>query len=181
MRRPDEAPGFAAATLADATDVLKQAGVTAWLTDGTLLGAVRERTFIAGDRDMDLGAMITQYSPRVLPALRGAGFEIIKTLGTPRHGLEHKLKRDGFRIDIFWHYDTPAGGTWHAAWDHGRMLTYRYERLALAQLSFLGRTFWAPTPPRLHLTAKYGLDWRTPKPDWDWARDPANLREEDPP
>lgn len=179
MRRPAENPPRAVLTLADATKALAGAGVTAWLTDGTLLGAIRERAFITHDKDMDLGAMITEYSPAALTALIAAGFEVVKTLGTRRRGLEHKLMRDDFRIDIFWHYDLPDGGVWHAAWDGKTMLRYEYDRLALAPLRLLGRTFWAPTPPRLHLTAKYGLDWRTPKPEWDWARDPANVREED--
>lgn len=178
MKRPAEAPKQAHAVLAAAVDALAAVGVTAWLTDGTLLGAIREGAFIEHDQDMDVGAMITEFTPAVIPALRAAGFTIRKTLGTPERGLQHKLAMNEFRIDIFWHYDSPTDGVWHAAWDGKTMLAYQYDRLALAHITFLGRTFWAPTPPRLHLTQKYGPDWRTPRPDWDWARDPSNLKEE---
>lgn len=174
-RIPAEHPAEALAVLTDAVAALQRAGVTAWLTDGTLLGAVRERRFIAHDRDMDLGAMITQHSGAAMRELRAAGFHLRKTLGSKAAGLEYKLDRDGFRLDIFWHYDDPQGGVWHAAWQGKTMLRYAYETLALAPMDFMGRRFWAPYPPKLHLVAKYGMDWRTPKPTWDWAMDPVNL------
>lgn len=177
-RIPAEHPAEALAVLTDAVAALQRAGVTAWLTDGTLLGAVRERRFIAHDRDMDLGAMITQHSGAAMRELRAAGFHLRKTLGSKAAGLEHKLDRDGFRLDIFWHYDSPDGGVWHAAWDRGRMIRYHYSRLVLAPLMFMRRAFWAPSPPKLHLAQKYGLGWRTPKRDWDWALDPINAQPE---
>src|SRR5690606_31462967 len=98
-RIPAEHPAEALAVLTDAVAALQRAGVTAWLTDGTLLGAVRERRFIAHDRDMDLGAMITQHSGAAMRELRAAGFHLRKTLGSKAAGLEHKLDRDGFRLD----------------------------------------------------------------------------------
>lgn len=176
MKRPADSPALAIAALADAAHALATAGVTAWLTDGTLLGAIRERAFIPHDLDMDLGAMITEYTQSAIPELTAAGFQLVKTLGTPEDGLQHKLMRDGFRIDIFWHYDRPTGGVQHSAYDRRGRITYEYDHLTLAPLEFLGRTFWAPTPPRLHLVQKYGPDWRTPVTDWDWADGPVNAR-----
>lgn len=177
--RPAENPRLAIRLLHEAATALERVGVTVWLTDGTLLGAIREHTFIAHDADMDLGAHITEYTADVIPALKATGFTIYRTLGTIKTGLEHKLDRDGMRIDIFWHYDKPRHrGVWHAAWQGRKRITYHYERLVLERTTLLGHTFWAPTPPRLHLAAKYGPAWRTPIEDWDWARDPANAREE---
>lgn len=176
VRRPSDSPSEALNALTDAVQALESVGVTAWLTDGTLLGAVRDRGFIAHDADMDLGAMVNEYHPRVVPALKRAGFTVRKTHGTKQRGLEHRLKRDGFRLDIFWHYDTPGGGVWHAAWLRGEMLRYDYQSLTLAPLHFMERTFWAPSPPKLHLVTKYGPAWRTPVTDWDWAYGPANVR-----
>lgn len=176
MRRPSEKPTAALSVLRAAVDALEAVGVTAWLTDGTLLGAVRERAFIRHDRDMDLGAHISEYTPDVELALLGAGFVIREVLGTTVSGLEHKLLLDGFKLDIFWHSDSPAGGVWHAAWEGGSRIVYEYDHLAIARLRFLGVAFWAPTPPKLHLVQKYGSDWRTPIEDWDWAGDPHNGR-----
>ncbi len=179
MKRPSSNPAAAVLTLYEAAQALARAGVTAWLTDGTLLGAIRERSFIEHDQDMDLGAMITEHHDGVLPALEAAGFRLRRALGTPERGLEHKLERNGLHLDIFWHYDSAGGGVWHAAWLDGEMLTYEYPRLVLAQLTLLGRKFWAPHPAKLHLVTKYGANWRTPVTDWDWALGPANVRRED--
>ena len=176
FRKPSEDPRAAARALSDLADALERAGVTAWLTDGTLLGAVRDGGFIPHDLDMDLAAMSTQYGPDVEGAIAAAGFETRKVHGTPGHGLQHKLARDGFRVDIFWHYDTPDGGVKHSAYDRAGEIEYLYPQLVLARYRAFGREFWAPTPPKLHLVTKYGPDWRTPQTEWDWADGPANAR-----
>lgn len=174
--KPSQNPKAAVAVLVDAVRALEAVGVTSWLTDGTLLGAIRERAFILHDADMDLGAMITEYHPDVIPALVVAGFRLRKTHGRVDCGLEHKLCKDGFNLDIFWYYDTPEGGVVSSAYDSAGRIEFVYDRLVLARLRLLGHVFWAPTPPRLHLVQKYGPAWRTPVVDWDWADDPHNGR-----
>jgi hypothetical protein len=44
----------------------------------------------------------------------------------------------------------------------------------LAPLTFLGRTFLAPSDPVAFLVTKYGPEWRTPVTTWDWAWGPRN-------
>lgn len=178
MKRPSEAPQKALHVLRAAVTTLESLGITTWLTDGTLLGAIRERAFIAHDKDMDLGAMLEQWTPQVDAALRAAGFTIRKKHGTPRRGLQHKLLKDDYRLDIFWHTDLPGGGVEHSAYDARGRITYTYDHLQLAKLKFLGHEFWAPHPARLHLVQKYGPAWRTPITDWDWADGPPNARRE---
>lgn len=177
-KRPGDAPKVAKRVLDDAIGALESLGITTWLTGGVLLGAVRERGFVPHDLDMDVGAMITEYTPKVNEELIARGFTIRKVLGKPSRGLQTKLARDDIHMDIFWHSDTPSGGVVHSL--HGRRAEYlcEFSTLVLARLQFMGSWYWAPHPPKLALVEKYGPDWRTPmrQEDYDWAKTPRNVR-----
>lgn len=177
-KRPGDAPRAAQAALNDAIDALESLGITAWLTGGVLLGAVRERAFVPHDLDMDIGAMITQYTPEVNNALTARGFTIRRVLGTPARGLQTKIARDEFYLDIFWHSDTPTGGAVHSLHGKGGEWECTYSTLVLARIKFLGEWYWAPWPPRLALVEKYGPAWRTPmkQADYHWAKTPKNVK-----
>ena len=85
-RRMDDSAAFE--ILARTTRVLDGLGLRWWLTDGTLLGFVRERGFIGHDIDVDLGLPASAYSPELEAALEAAGLELYGRYGTPEDGLE---------------------------------------------------------------------------------------------
>lgn len=175
--RPGDNPRAAKAALDDTIAALESLGITTWLTGGVLLGAIRERSFVPHDLDMDVGAMINQYTPEVNGELTARGFTIRRVLGDPKRGLQTKLARDGFYLDIFWHTDTPDGGVVHSLHGKGGEWLCEYSNLVLARIKFLGSWYWAPHPPRLALIEKYGMAWRTPmrQADYHWARTPKNV------
>ena len=55
--------------LIDVTDVLDEYGCTNWLSDGTLLGAIRENDFIAHDYDIDVGVLASEFNPESIHKL----------------------------------------------------------------------------------------------------------------
>lgn len=158
-------------TLAVAT--LKRAGVRAFLVDGTLLGAVRERKFIAHDRDVDLGVFIGEHQLDLPIRLEAVGLRHTRTYGTVERGLQYAFRRNSVKVDTFFYY-TDDAGHYHAAWKDGEPIRYSYPPFALAPLSFLGAQWLAPADPEAFLVAKYGPDWRTPVTEWDWAWGPRN-------
>jgi len=154
-------------------DVLHRHGARPFLVDGTLLGAVREGRFIAHDTDVDTGCFIEDLRPRLQCALTRAGFRLHRIYGTPARGYQLSLKRHKIKTDVFFYYRDPQG-RYHAAWQKGQPIRYRYWDFGLAPIQFLGLRFLVPDDPERFLRTKYGEVWRTPQVEWDWAWGPAN-------
>lgn len=167
--------------LCDARDILQALGITCWLTDGTLLGAVREGGFISYDKDMDLGVDALQYKPEIVECFQQAGFYLHGRYGIPDCGLVLAFKRNEIKVDLFFFYRSWDRTVWHAAWHcptpgaTPQMIQYVYPSFRLKYMRFLDETFLAPAEPEKYLTLKYG-DWRTPVHKWDWKFDPKNHR-----
>lgn len=156
----------------DLLTILESVGVTAWVQDGTLLGLIRENRLIPWDRDTDTGCLITSWKPEAQAALEGAGFTLT-TLGTLEDGWQHRWARDDEKTDIFFYY--AAGGMiWHAAYLQGAQYRFTYEPFELERYRVLGVPLWVPSPPEAFLETKYGRDWRAPRKQWHYAKDPKN-------
>jgi len=178
--------------LCDACAALDSIKVPYWLTDGTLLGFIRNGDFIAHDNDIDLGVHIKNYSPDIIKAFKKIGFKMKHQYGcNERGGKEYTFKRDGIKVDIFFFYDE-ENTTWHGAWLyesgflHSRwfrksglskpsLIRYGYKNFALSTMEIRGKTFSIPENPIHYLEQKYGKDWSTPVKDWNWATSPKNI------
>lgn len=164
----------ARANLSNAYDCLVSAGVTAFLVDGTLLGAVREGQFLAHDRDIDLGVFEETYTPRAVAAFRRAGFTVHRQYGTRAVGYEISFRRHDVKVDVFLYY-LADGFRFHAAWPKRKPpIRYAYVPFELKPIAFCGRDYMAPSPPEDFLERKYGADWRIPVTEWDWRWGPKN-------
>ncbi|MDX1510434.1 MAG: glycosyltransferase [Nitriliruptorales bacterium] len=173
-RHPVQLDRDAAATaLHEAVAALARAGVRAWLTDGTLLGCVREGDFIQHDWDVDLAVHAGTPGATMKDALVDIGFRVVSEVGTPEHGHQIRFMRDHVELDIYVFY-TDGDSMWHAAWMDGQPIIYRYQPFDLEDHEFLGRTYAVPSPPERYLETKYGPDWRVPRTDWNWAYSPLN-------
>ena len=167
--------------LARTARVLDSEGARWWLTDGTLLGFVRDGAFLGHDTDVDLGLRISDYSPRLVRALESAGLSIYETYGSVENGLQITVRSrwlylPGTSLDLFFFYDDPATRTmWHAAYFRETQLRYRYTPFDLGQLEHRGETYSIPSPPQAFLQAKYGDSWRIPDPTWHNMLSPRSL------
>lgn len=72
--------------------VLDDMKVDWWLTDGTLLGFVRDNAFIAHDADVDIGVSAKDYTPALERRLAAAGLELYARGGQPDNGYEITLR-----------------------------------------------------------------------------------------
>lgn len=143
------------------------AGITFWLSDGSLLGAHRDGE-VAGP-DLDLGVWVEDL-PRVRQALTARVVTRRPSQIKARYGATpvdiHGHHRDG---DTVWY---PLHRRQHLAYAYPARLFQVLTRVELYGLPAL-----APSPVEDYLVAHYGSDWATPRTGWRWDRDPPCLVE----
>ncbi len=182
--------------LADVAKVLQKYGCIWWLSDGTLLGAMRDKKFIKHDDDIDLGVWAESFDIRAIHELVLKYGCIIRRLqGKPDDGMVISLGRAGVHLDLFFYYPisnldkAKKPSTKRAIYCSMYLLKEPYDtsnkadRLnficpdfkPLIRHKFMGYTFWVPKNATEHLEAAYGKDWRVPKPNWDTLKDQKNL------
>ena len=155
----------------DARDFfLKHFGKELFLTYGTLLGFVRQGTFISGDDDFDVGFMADSKDPATVKKetlsmirdLVGAGFSV----SFNRRGRLFRLHGrnqgvEGAHLDIhsFWEQDGKV-------WAHNDFCTPgKREQFVPAKEQDYGLfKAFVPIDPEAFLSAHYGPDWRVPDP-----------------
>lgn len=166
-------PDIAVRVLSEAVHCFAKAGVTAWMQDGTLLGAVRHGTIIPWDYDMDLGVMHDEWVPEVNTRLARAGFRNVGNHNRPASDYHQKFRRDGVQFCVFHYYREPDGRVWHGIRRRTRRWYYDRE-FDIRPYPINGVLLPAPYPPEEFLRVKYGPDWRTPRQRWDSFNAPAN-------
>lgn len=141
-------------TLLAMKDVFDAHGKRFFLDRGTLLGAVREKGFIASDYDIDVGV----FSDEITLA------EIIRMF----EGTEFILNQDfdykvgfigptGIQVDFFLSI-RENGYVMSKGWKS--VHTWYFSDFELMEYNFLGTTFYIPENYEKHLEENYG-NWRT--------------------
>jgi hypothetical protein len=172
--------------LIDAIDTLNDQGLTNFIIDGTLLGAIREGDFIAHDTDIDIGVMMEEWTIDILAEvfknMMYKGFILYHSFGIFGKHFELAWYRDGIKVDFFFYYKVGDKIRFNAFLNGGRtlpddILTYEYDAINFNisnTMVFNGLIVNVPFAPEQILIQKYGEDWKTPKTKWDWANGPKN-------
>ena len=163
--------------------ILKRNGVKYWLTDGTLLGLIRNGDFISHDKDTDIGVDFKTFTPKCFMELKKR-FKIIHILGYTEDSLEISLMRGGVKTDLFFFYlknstDKNRPIYYHSAFYNIKKniynrVDYIYEYFETKYSDFLGRDFPIPEDPYKFITTKYGDKWETPVKKWNYITSPKN-------
>lgn len=155
--------------------ILDDLKVPYFLSNGTLLGCIRDGDLIPHDSDIDLGVFIEDYKPEILDAFLAKGFVIHGIFGTIENGYELSLRRK-VKLDIFFYYKEDDKRVMSVF--SGGQIKYVYPDFKTIPWTFLGEPVHIPEKYEAYLTAQYG-DWKTPVEVWNYAKDPHNLKNED--
>jgi hypothetical protein len=85
-----------------------------WLSDGTLLGAVREQDFISHDTDTDIGVSWSTFSKECFLEIVQV-FKLVNVYGYVDDCLELTIERAGTKTDIFLFYEKNGTEIYHSA------------------------------------------------------------------
>ncbi|TXI37275.1 MAG: hypothetical protein E6Q56_10855 [Mycobacterium sp.] len=172
-------PTWALQNLIDIARLFESRGNRYMLSDGTLLGAVRDGQFIPWDHDTDLLVPIQDFDPVVLRDLHCEGFQITRCFGFPEDGMEFTLRRYGIDTDLFFLYPRGTGSYISSYWwdiidGTAEWIDYDFPLLEGGWIDFQEHRFRAPADPERYLSCAYGDSWRTPNDRWNWRVDPPN-------
>ena len=160
----------ATAVLKEIKRIMDSAGVTFFLRQGTLLGAIRDNAFIPWDDDLDLGSVIglhglTEKSvDPVVATFRDNGY--VARIDRLDHCLHVLMVRSAIRIE--WRCYRVFGDS---IYQYPAVQTPVSLFTDLMEIDFIGQKFLSPNPPEEYLRLKYGDEWMTPKQSGDFEAD----------
>ncbi|CAN5172456.1 hypothetical protein BH09ACT11_BH09ACT11_02950 [soil metagenome] len=155
------------------TVLREDCGVPAYISYGTLLGAVRDGRLIGHDNDIDLSYVSSHTSPvdvareafRVERCLVAHGWAVRRGSGA-RINVRVRMSDGSMRfIDVFTSHW--VDGVYYQPSDTGFELETE-AILPLGEVTLMGRTFPAPADPERLLALTYGPNWRTPDPSFKY-------------
>lgn len=161
--------------------LVEELGLDAYVTFGTLLGAVRTGHLIQHDDDADLGYLSAHSHPAEVAregfavgrALRRHGYAAVRlSAGHIQIHFSHEGLADFF-VDVFsgWHLD----GWWYQVFSV-RAAVARDEILPVGSTMVEDRPEPAPKDPARTLEAIYGPGWSVPDPAFRFAIPPGTGR-----
>ncbi len=179
--------------LNDVCEILKRNNVNYWLEGGTLLGAIRNSKLIPWDHDLDIGLLFEseEKSKKIVKILKKR-FKV-KTLDFPDYDdiwqlgdirllkvYKNKFKKTKTDpcLDIFFYYKGElenVGPVYkYVVWNRN---AYHPEKFLnkLKRTELEGFEFPVPGLYEEFLEAKYGLDWKTPKKEWNVGLDDGSV------
>jgi hypothetical protein len=150
--------------------ILQDEGQQVFINSGTLLGAVREESFIGHDDDIDLGLILTAEDERDVVQ----EFISVYRLLSARPELDIKTSFNSPVLKITFPSDVVVDlfPTWIKSdkvfvWPHTCGELNETDLLPLKKIKLSGIKFPAPAEPEKMLELNYGCSWT--KPDADFA------------
>ena len=146
------------------------------ISDGTALGARRERNFIKNDHDIDLAvfkkdANTVSKANKIIKCMKKHGFRLKNRLGNLNIGFECQFEKDRVPLDIFW-VDTEGiykgkkvfvASSYFDLCDDlpNGVCVWGVSPYRVQSINFLGKKYFCL--PKKTLVEKYGRDWKIPK------------------
>jgi SAM-dependent methyltransferase len=162
-------------------EALEESGVKPFLAYGTLLGAVRDGTFIGHDSDADLAYVSAHEHPvdaamesfRLHRRLLAMGYEIVRHSGLAFKVIVRESDGTPRGLDVFG--GLMRDGTLYLMGEVGHPFSRDWLE-PRSEVTLAGRVFPAPHAPEHLLEAMYGPGWRVPDPAYKFETPEAVRR-----
>lgn len=160
---------------------MNEVGIPYWLEFGTLLGAVREHSFISHDFDLDVGLFKEDYSDIIREVLKKYGFKRIRCITALDFidAYEETYLYKGVTIDLFFFSrEKNCDGVYcydfvpvysdikRTKKGDNAIRRIHFPRIDLIEYSFIGINTFVPENYEEHLCMHYGKDYMIPNPHW---------------
>lgn len=140
-----------------AKELLDEKQIEFCLIYGTLLGAIREKSFISHDYDVDIYIEDEQALLNAIPEFYARGFKLCRVV---QHRL-YSFMVDGVYIDLYIYGKAPFPFNLWCYWLAGDIMPKKLFT-GKEEIDFLGGRFKVPQNPENIISFLYGKSWRTP-------------------
>jgi len=163
--------------------IFTELNIQYWLEYGTLLGAVRDKSFISNDLDIDLGLFLKDYSEDIEEVFLAKGFKKLRkiTIDEGEYGMEESYIYDGVVVDLFYFisdnkeiyshsFINEKGLSWTKTIEERGGLVVRelfFPHKGFRKIKFLNGEYPIPRDVSNHLKAYYGEDFMVKNSNWN--------------
>lgn len=172
--------------LAKIIEVFEKHHVPGFVAAGSLLGIVRDGGFMPHDDDIDVGMLPCEWTPAKLLKMlvEEEGFEFCFAFKFREKTVEFKVRYAGVPIDVFC-YERENEDLYCTCFYYFPEIKYPAENAnsvwrihehnttSIVTMHVMDMDVPVPRDADKVLEKLYGLDWRTPNPNWDDSMHPG--------
>jgi len=184
-------------------EILKKSNLVFWVTNGTLLGLIREQRILPWDKDLDIGILNSTNKDKIIDLFLKEGYTLMD-YGLHSDYVVFEFKNTEIDFNFFNERNDIFQSLWRVAKNSKVLALIRFflDFVNLDSSSFkflwtnkgyginkqdlfplkikfiLNQSFIIPNNPENVLEFLYGTNWQTPNINYNWMIDSPNLQKD---